>query len=134
MRSKIIKEHLNDPVFYDKMSVLLNEIIAARKSKAIEYEEYLRKIAELAKSVNAGQGVDTPETLDTPAKRALFNNLGKNEALAIEVDAIVKRVKPNDWRGSIPKENVLKSELFKVLKNIDEVERIFMIVKAQVEY
>src|SRR5579884_1241261 len=40
VRSKIIKEHLNDPAYYEKMSALLDEIIAARKAKAIDYEEY----------------------------------------------------------------------------------------------
>ena len=134
VRSKIIKEHLNDPAYYDKMSVLLNEIIAARKSKAIEYEEYLRKIAELAKSVHAGQTIDTPVSLNTPAKKALFNNLGGNEALAIEIDEVVKRVKPNGWRGSIPKENIIKGELFKIIPDKDEVERVFVIIKAQAEY
>ena len=38
------------------MSALLDEIIAARKAKAIEYEEYLQRIAELAKRVEAGTG------------------------------------------------------------------------------
>ncbi|MEW6242067.1 MAG: HsdR family type I site-specific deoxyribonuclease, partial [Chloroflexota bacterium] len=38
VRRKIIREHLNDPAFYEKMSTLLDEIIAARKAKAIEYE------------------------------------------------------------------------------------------------
>ena len=61
VRSKIIKEHLNDPAFYEKMSALLDEIIADRKAKAIEYEEYLKRIAELAKKVEAGQAEDTPE-------------------------------------------------------------------------
>ena len=42
VRSKIIKEHLNDPAFFEKMSALLDEIIAARKAKAIEYQEYLK--------------------------------------------------------------------------------------------
>ena len=116
------------------MSVLLNEIIAARKSKAIEYEEYLRKIAELAKSVHAGQTIDTPVSLNTPAQKALFNNLGGNEALAIEIDEVVKRVKPNGWRGSIPKENIIKGELFKIIPDKDEVERVFVIIKAQAEY
>ena len=63
VRSKIIKEHLNDPAFYEKMSALLDEIIAARKAKAIEYEEYLKSIAELAKKVEAGHADDTPEPL-----------------------------------------------------------------------
>ena len=78
VRSKIIKEHLNDPAFYDKMSALLDEIIAARKAKAIEYEEYLKRIAELAKRVEAGQAEDTPGELDTPGTRALYNNLNQD--------------------------------------------------------
>jgi type I restriction enzyme R subunit len=40
VRKKIIKEHLNDPAYYEKMSALLDEIIATRKANAIEYEEY----------------------------------------------------------------------------------------------
>ncbi|WP_031435379.1 type I restriction endonuclease subunit R [Methylomarinum vadi] len=75
VRRKIIKEHLNDPEFYEKMSALLDEIIALRKAKAIEYEEFLQRIAELAKKVQAGKGDDTPQKLDTPGKRALYNNL-----------------------------------------------------------
>jgi hypothetical protein len=45
---------------YEKMSALLDEIIAARKAKAIEYEKYLRRIAELAKKAEARNGEDTP--------------------------------------------------------------------------
>ena len=66
------------------MSALLDEIIAARKAKAIEYEEYLKRIAELAKKVEAGQAEDTPTELDTPGKRALYNNLSQNEELALQ--------------------------------------------------
>jgi type I restriction enzyme, R subunit len=63
VRSKIIKEHLYDPAYYEKMSALLDEIIAARKAKAIEYEAYLQRIAALAQQVEAGQADDTPEAL-----------------------------------------------------------------------
>jgi type I site-specific restriction-modification system R (restriction) subunit len=54
VRSKIIKEHLNDPVFYEKMSRLLDEIIKDRKARAMNYEEYLKQIGELAKNVGVG--------------------------------------------------------------------------------
>jgi type I restriction enzyme R subunit len=54
VRSKIVKEHLSDPAFYEAMSALLDEIIQARKSKALEYEAYLKRIAELAMRVQAG--------------------------------------------------------------------------------
>jgi type I restriction enzyme R subunit len=38
VRSKIIKEHLNDPAFYDKMSALLNEILSDLKALRIDYQ------------------------------------------------------------------------------------------------
>ncbi|TAN53931.1 MAG: HsdR family type I site-specific deoxyribonuclease [Methylococcaceae bacterium] len=134
VRSKIIKENLNDPAYYAKMSALLDEIIAARKAKAIEYEEYLKQIAELAKRVEAGLAADTPKTLDTPGKRALFNNLQRNEALAIKIDETVKHIRPDGWRGVKAKENVIKAALYGILQNVDEVERVFLIIEKQTEY
>jgi type I restriction enzyme R subunit len=159
VRSTIIKEHLNDPAYYAKMSALLDEIIAARKAKAIEYEAYLQRIAGLAQQVEAGQADDTPEALkQSPALRALYNNLKKHDTqpeelegaaeegveyvvpgdpvlhLALQIDATVKQVRPDDWRGVEPRERVIKQALFGILQDVAEVERIFLIIKAQKEY
>jgi type I restriction enzyme, R subunit len=134
VRSKIIKEHLNDPAFYDKMSALLDEIIAARKAKAIEYEEYLKRIAELAKKVEAGQAEDTPEEVNTPGRRALYNNLSKNRDLALKIDEAVKKTRPDGWRGVQAREQVIKRALYDVLEDVADVERIFLIIKQQREY
>lgn len=134
VRSKIVKEQLNDPAFYEKMSALLDEIIAARKAKAIEYEEYLRQIAQLATRVEAGQADDTPEALNTPGRRALWNNLGHDVDLAIKIDAAVKQVKPDGWLGVQARENIIKQALYGILQDVNEVERVFQIIKAQTEY
>lgn len=134
VRSVIVNEHLSDPAFYDRMSSLLDEIIKARKSKAQEYEKYLNSIAELVKLVVVGQAPDTPTQLDTPGKRALYNNLNQNEELALQIDEAVHAVRPDAWRGIEPREAVIKGALYGVLQDIDEVERIFLIIKAQKEY
>jgi type I restriction enzyme R subunit len=158
VRRKIIREHLNDPAYYDKMSALLDEIIAARKAKAIEYEEYLKRIAALAKNVEAGQAEDLPVQLNTPGRRALYNNLrhgtssGKANAaaesspaygnathdhvleLAIKIDETVKRTRPDGWRGVQARERVIKAALYEILQDVAEVERIFLIIKQQKEY
>jgi type I restriction enzyme R subunit len=134
VRSKIIKEHLNDPAFYGTMSALLDEIIAARKAKAIGYEEYLKRIAELAKRVEAGQAEDTPEQIDTPGRRALYNNLHKDRDLALRIDEVVRENRPDGWRGIQAREQVIKGHLYRVLHDQAEVERIFLIVKQQREY
>ncbi len=134
VRSKIIKENLSDPAFYEKMSALLDEIITARKAKAIEYEDYLKQIAELAKRVQAGQAEETPQTLNTAGKRALWSNLGQDEALALKIDAAVREARPDGWRGVDARERVIKQALYGVLHDIAEVERVFLVVKAQTEY
>ena len=138
------------------MSALLDEIIAARKAKAIEYEEYLKRIADLVKQVEAGHEDDILEALKiSPALRALYNNLqnhgkgfeGQVEEngeyivpcdqaldLAISLDETVKRVRSDNWRGIEPRERVIKKAIYDVLNDVDEVERIFLIIKAQKEY
>ena len=134
VRSKIIKENLNDPEFYARMSELLDELIRARKEKALDYEDYLKRIAEIAKMVNVGAASDTPDELDTPGKRALYNNLGQEKELAIMLDRKIKEVRPDGWRGVQPREQIIKQGLYELLGDESEVERIFIIIKAQYEY
>lgn len=75
VRSKIIKDSLSDPAYFATMSALLDEIIRLRKTQAIGYEAYLRRMADIAAQVQAGRAQGTPAQLDTPGKLALFNNL-----------------------------------------------------------
>jgi type I restriction enzyme, R subunit len=151
VRSKIVKASLSDPAYYEKMSALLDEIIANRKAKAIEYEEYLRKVAELSKQVMAGKADDTPVQLNTPGRLALYNNLLNKTTstqavvaetgnsygsivMAIEIDTKIKDVRSDNWRGNKTKEQQIKAALYETLNNIDEVERIFLIIQQQQEY
>lgn len=134
IRKKIVKDRLADPVYYENMSALLKEVIAARKSKAIEYEEYLKRIGAIASQANAGRMDDSPTRLDTPGKRALWNNLGQKEDLALRLDEVIRQRRPDGWRGMLAKELKIKEAIYNVLQNEDEVEQIFAIVKAQDEY
>lgn len=158
VRRKVIKEQLTDPAFYDKMSAQLQEIIELRKARAIEYEEYLKRVAELARRVEEGVVEGTPDQLKSnPTLRALYNNLRLGDhavarlliaetpgtysasgdpvlALSQQIDATVKRVRPDSWRGVHAKEQVIKAGLYSILQDSEDVERIFLVVKAQAEY
>ena len=135
VRSKIIKASLSDPAFYAKMSALLAEVLDDLKAKRISYEEFLQQIGELAKQVHAGTSDDTPKALDTEGKRALFNNLGQNEELALKIDKAVREARPHDWRGNLVKERMVKRALLPLLgDDMVEMERIFAIISAQGEY
>jgi type I restriction enzyme R subunit len=133
VRQKIIRDHLIDPAFFEEMSKLLDEIIKERKNNAIEYEEYLKRIKALIDNL-AGVNPNTPNEIKTPAQKALYNNLNKNELLAIAIHKKVMEIKPDGWKGNDTKELTVKAGLYEILKDEDEVERIFNIVKQQVEY
>ncbi|CAN5831548.1 HsdR family type I site-specific deoxyribonuclease [soil metagenome] len=157
VRRTIVKERMNDPAYFEKMSALLDEVIAARKARAIEYEDYLKRIAALAKDVEAGFAKDTPAQLKaSPALRALYNNLKPKGAsvegqvaeppgiyvvdgdpvleLALKVDEAVRGVRPDGWRGVPARERVIKKALYGVLQDAPAVEQLFLVVKAQAEY
>jgi type I restriction enzyme R subunit len=88
VRSKIVKEHLNDPAFYERMSALLREILADLKTKRIAYEEFLKRMADLVAQVQAGAADDTPEPLKkSPALRAVYNHLEREQAKADDFHA-----------------------------------------------
>lgn len=153
VRSKILKEQLTDPAYFAKMSALLGEIIRLRKEKAIEYEDYLARIADVVKKVSAGKADDTPEQLKTAGQLALYNNLKDHVATdaaqqpeapyadttvaldkALKLDAAIKANRPDGWRGVVAKEQMVKQAMFDVLKDIKEVNRLYPIVFAQKEY
>ncbi len=135
VRKKIIQDHLTDPAYFEEMSKLLHEIIKERRTNAIDYEAYLKKIDELAKKVNNPAKDKLPECIkNSSARRALYNNLNHNEELAVVMDEAVRYVKKADWRGNDAKEREIKKALYDILKDANEVERIFPIIKQQHEY
>jgi type I restriction enzyme R subunit len=134
VRQKIIKEHLVDPAYFEKMSILLATVIRERKTQALAYEEYLKKIEELSRMVMNTVRVDRPQQIKTPAQRALYHNLGEDAVVALQVHEEVIRIKKADFRGNQQKENEIKSAIYQILKKENEVERIFAIIKQQYEY
>jgi type I restriction enzyme R subunit len=134
MRRTIISERAHDPAFYDRMSQVLDEIIRFRKQQADAYEEYLRKIAELARQLHQQSADSTPTELNSPGKRALWNNLNGDLDLALRVDCTVRQVRPDGWRGVQAKEQVIKAALYGLLQDAGEVERLFQVLVAQPEY
>jgi type I restriction enzyme R subunit len=140
LRKVIIEESPANPMYYEKMSILLDELIKLRKSATEEYEKYLKKIIELSRKVKKPHTAhDYPPTINTNAKRALFDNLNLNEALAIEMDNKIRSTKKDAWRDHPQKLKAVRNAITEVLKSYDiiddsEIHRIFDLVKNQKDY
>jgi type I restriction enzyme R subunit len=101
VRKLIINESPVDPAYYEKMSRLLEALIEQRRKGAIDYQRYLAEIAKLTKqATHPGSGSDYPAAMNTPARRALYNNLGRDEALALVLDRAVHDHRQDGWRGN----------------------------------
>jgi type I restriction enzyme R subunit len=73
--------------------------------------------------------------MDTRAKRALYDNLGNNEELAIRIDTAVRYTKKDGWIGHRFKErevvNAIREELGEYTTKLQDV---LDLVKNQDEY
>src|SRR5437879_2748012 len=80
LRRVIVEEMPRNPNYYERMSELLDALIQERQNQAREYEQYLASIIELAQQVqNPASGTVYPKPLNSRARRALYDNLGKDE-------------------------------------------------------
>jgi len=135
VRRIIIDEMETNPKYYEKMSILLNELIKQRKRQVISYKDYLRKIAELAKQVkNPANSSRYPATMNTPARRALYDNLDGDEELADKIDREIRTTKPDNWRSTKIKKRVIENAIRKYLSDEDKVKEILKLVESQAEY
>jgi type I restriction enzyme R subunit len=140
LRKVIIEESPTNPMYYEKMSVLLDELIRMRKEEIVEYEKYLNEIITLsAKVKKPNTTTDYPASINSNTKRALFDNLGRNEAMATELDLKILSTKKDGWRDNIQKSKAVRKAISEILKNYgiddeNEVHRIFDLVKNQRDY
>ncbi|MGZ3627441.1 MAG: type I restriction endonuclease subunit R [Ktedonobacteraceae bacterium] len=135
LRKVIVEERPTNPTYYDKMSELLDSLIQQRQQQAEEYEQYLASIVELARQVqNPTSMAAYPKLLNTRARRALYDNLGKNEQLAIALDAKIQQTKKDGWRGNKIKEREVRYAILEVLQDDTLTNEILELVKNQDEY
>lgn len=138
MRKMIIAERPNNPAYYDKISELLNQLILDQKTGKMDYAEMIRKLIEKVKEVRGKTRKKYPSTINSAGKQALYDNLGKNEELAISVHEAVVAYARHGWRdNNVPGK---MKEVRKAIKNAlpdktdEELSEIMNIIIAQKEY
>ena len=128
-----------NPIYYGKMSYLLDSLILERKKNAIEYGEYLKRIAELSRKLKSSSGNEYPKAISTRAMKALYDNLSNNEELAVALDKTIRENRYDGWRGNRIKERILRNRIKDTMvrfgiKDDNEIERVMNLVRNQDEY
>lgn len=138
IRKVIIDERPTSPKYYDSMSKLLDDILELRRQEALDYEEYLVKLLEAATALGTKEPLtDYPESVDTDAKRALYDTLDRDEQLALAVDTAVRDNKRADWIGNPLRERRVENAIIDLLPDSfgeERLEELMKLVTAQREY
>lgn len=141
VRRLIIDEMAVNPKYYEKLSKLLDALIEQRRQDALEYKEYLRQIVELTRRAARQEEQSLyPGGIDTPAKQALYDNLGQDATLALQLDQKIRNEKKADWRGNRFKEREVRNAIASVLgsqvreTDTADVETVMELVRNQSDY
>jgi type I restriction enzyme R subunit len=140
LRKVIIEESPTNPMYYERMSALLDEVIAFRKLQTQEYEAYLQQMVVLARQIKRPEeSVAYPAAIQNAAQRALYENLAQNEELAVLMDKELRYVLKDNWRDHKIKQRKVRNKIEDLLKQQgivtpDEIDRIFELVKNQPSY
>ena len=119
VRRLIVEERPTNPKYYDRMSVLLDEVIQERRSKSLDYAIYLERLTKLVRDLRGQSGsTQYPSLINTEALRALYDNMDGNEQAALKVNEAIVREKPDDWRGNRTKERIVWLAIRKVLEEL----------------
>jgi len=134
MRKVITQEMPINPVYYERMSILLQELIQQRKNGAINYEQFLKKFEEMAKKVKPeNKQSQYPPNINSPAKQAIYEIL-KDEKITLEVEADVGRNVEESWIGNTLKERKIKHAINRHVDDPKIAEMILEVIKNQKEY
>ena len=133
---EIVERTQSNPKYYEKMSALLCELIEKRKNDVINYEEYLRQIVELARKVHKPESSTEypPGIRESAAKRAFYDHLNGDTVVANQIYDAVMSSKQDNFRGSKIKERKIWRAIRAVVKDDQEADQLFALVKEQSEF
>ncbi|MBN1431872.1 MAG: HsdR family type I site-specific deoxyribonuclease [Methanomicrobiaceae archaeon] len=134
VRKVIIEKSPINPKYFEKMSELLDALIKERRDQAFDYKQYLKRIVELTKKIEQPSLSDYPQSIDTPAKKSLYDNLGEDEALVMAVHDAVIGNRQDDWQNNYFKTKKIRIEVKKVLEDEILTDRTMELLKNQEEY
>ena len=133
LRKVLIDKSVSNPIHFEKLSKRLDDLIEQLRKEQLSYEKYLEKIVELTKDVVDGTSGTYPSSINSNAKRALFDYLENNEEFALAVDTAIVTTKRAAWIGDKFKEKEVKNAIARVLKEfgIDDNKKVELLDLAR---
>lgn len=132
-RRVINRKRESNPEEYRYFSEKINRLLEEYQQGTAEYKEFLKGVIELCKEMKKRNAVDP--RIDTELKQSLYDNLGKNVELALNVYSAVKENAKIGFRENKMRWKKLFNAVDASLKGSGfDTEVIMRIVKASTEF
>lgn len=133
VRHYIVRKRDMNPDYFDKLSEKINKLLEDYRNKAIAYREML---VQLLMDVARMHNLKTyPSEIDTPLKKALYDNLGEDAGLAMAVYDTVELNALDDWRNLPPRRKKLQKAVKECCNFPDDKLNVIMgIISANDEF
>ena len=119
---------------------MLNHLLQEQKDGKLQYKELIKQLIEKLKEARSTIQAKYPATIDTKGKRALYDNLGGDESLALRVHETIKANARDGFRdmdsSGLKKMRALRRAVESALKGVeqDKLDDIMQLIVAQKEY
>lgn len=138
MRQMVNSERPTNPKYFNKLSLLINELLNELKDGKIKYKDLIGKLIDHIRDAKNINTPNFPTSINTIGLKSLYMNLNNNEDLAIKVHNAVIKSAENDFRDSrtplkLRKVKIAVSEALGDY-SADNLDEIMKIIIAQREY
>lgn len=129
-RKILVDEEATNPMFFNQLSKVLESIIEERRKGILDYQKFLNDLnKKVLSKLEKQENNERPKSIDNELKKTLYDNLGNNEQLTLELIDIIDNEFPSDWVGHKMKERTVRNKLSDKL-NDTQVDNIFNILRA----
>ncbi|MEM9569561.1 MAG: HsdR family type I site-specific deoxyribonuclease [Bacteroidota bacterium] len=106
-----------NPVYYQNLSLRLEQLLLEQQLGKIAYEVYLKQMETLLEDIarTTEKATHYPRTIKTQGQRTLYDNLDQDEALALNIHQLILTKKRDQWKKSSLKSRELAQKLEKRL-------------------
>ena len=121
LRRLIVDKSAVNPMYYEKISHQLSEIIRERRHGAMDYRQYLSEIEGISSQITEPESqAEYPPNIDTGPLQAFFNNLDdlsedRRAAAALAIDTAIRNTKQDDWRDNRIKKMQVRHAIARVI-------------------
>lgn len=131
VRRIIMRKRDSNPEEYERFSARLNQILEEMREGTVEYKKLLKNIIDLCKDMRGGHKY--PDEINTPCKKALYDNLGKNVEAVNKVYYAAKANEEVGWRDNNPRKKKLRRAIENAIPQGADLDTIMTILNKHEE-